>query len=62
METQKALTLSLATSEAITNNLGQGVVVGSHSNELLYANEIALAVRQTTLEEMKKKSLKIRQF
>lgn len=57
METQKALTLSLATSEAITNNLGQGVVVGSHNNELLYANEIALAVRQTTLEEMKKKSL-----
>ncbi len=57
MEVQKALSLSLATSEAITNNLGQGVVVSNHDGEVLYANEIALSVRQLTLEEMKKKSL-----
>ena len=57
MEAQKALSLSLATSEAITNNLGQGVLVSTHDGVVLYANEIALSVRQLTFEEMKKKSL-----
>lgn len=54
---QKELNLSLATSEAVTENIGLGVVVADLKGEILYANQIALDARKLTLKEMKSENL-----
>lgn len=57
LKVQKALNVALATSEAVTENVGQGVVVGDINGKVIYANQIALSSRQMTFGELKNKSL-----
>ncbi|MEA9356936.1 response regulator [Bacteriovorax sp. PP10] len=57
LKAQKELNVALATSEAVTENVGQGVVVGDVNGKVIFANQIALAVRKMTIDEMKSKSL-----
>lgn len=50
---QKELNLALATSEAVTENVGQGVIVGDLNGNIMYANHVALTARNLSIEEMK---------
>lgn len=54
---QKELNLSLATSEAVTENIGLGVVVADLKGDILYANQTALDARKMTIDEMKSQNL-----
>lgn len=57
LKAQKALNIALGTSEAVTENIGQGVVVGDLNGKVMYANQIAQNNRKMTIDEMKAKSL-----
>jgi PAS domain S-box-containing protein len=57
LQTQKQLNVALGTSEAVTENIGQGVVVGDLNGKVVYANQIAQNTRKMTSEEIKTKSL-----
>lgn len=57
LKAQKELNVALGTSEAVTENIGQGVVVGDLSGKVIYANQIAQNTRKMTIDEMKAKSL-----
>ena len=57
LKIQRELNVALGTSEAVTENVGQGVVVGDKFGKIIYANQIALALRNLTLNEIKTKKL-----
>lgn len=57
LKAQQELNIALATSEAVTENVGQGVVVADIYGKVVFANQIALAVRKMTANEMKSKSI-----
>lgn len=57
LKAQKELNVALGTSEAVTENIGQGVVVGDLNGKVVYANQIAQNARNMTINEMKTKSL-----
>lgn len=57
LKAQKTLKLALATSEAITNNIGQGVVAADKNGAILFANQISLNVRNMTLEQFQQKTI-----
>lgn len=57
LKTQKELNIALGTSEAVTENIGQGVVVGDLNGKVIYANQVAQNIRKMTISEMKEKSL-----
>lgn len=57
LKIQKELNVALGTSEAVTENVGQGVVVADTAGKIIYANQIALALRNLSLNEIKTKKV-----